>query len=391
MHCTGADKCAAASPLFMPDVQEHHFVSTFGARPVVVASAPGRVNLIGEHTDYHQGLVLPTVIPQSTTIRLRPRGDQQVRVASAEMHDGVHDYALGSELPTGTWIDYVQGVTAAARLRGFELKGFEAAVTSTVPPGAGVSSSAAMTVALLRALREAGMLPINDVEIAGLAQAAETEFVGAPIGIMDQMACSLSRPGEALFLDTRSLHYERITLPTDAALIVIDSGITHEHATGQYGVRRQESFDAARALGVRWLRDATLEMIQTAPLSNLQRRRARHVVTENQRVLASVRALRAGNLRALGELLNASHASQRDDYQTSTPQIDQLVEVGIADPRVYGARLTGGGFGGSVVMLAEAGAAAAAADRILAEYQRRTANRGTILLPVSGEHITEHR
>lgn len=375
----------------MPDAQQRDFVSTFGAPPTVVASAPGRVNLIGEHTDYHQGFVLPTVLPQSTTIRLRPRRDQQVRVTSAEMHDGVHEFTLGSELPGGRWIDYVQGVTAAARHRGFALQGFDATVTSTVPPGAGVSSSAAMTVALSRALRDAGMLPIDDVQIAALAQVAETDFVGAPIGIMDQMACSLSHPGEALFIDTRSLHYERIALPPAAALIVIDSGITHEHATGKYGLRRQESFAAAAALGVRWLRDATLESIEWTALSDLHRRRARHVVTENQRVLASVRALRARDLTALGRLLTASHASQRDDYQTSTPEIDRLVEIGAADPSVYGARLTGGGFGGSVVMVAEAAAAAAAADRIVSEYQRNTGKRGSVLLPFAGEQVKELR
>jgi galactokinase len=375
----------------MPDVQLSLFESTFGAPPVVVTSAPGRVNLIGEHTDYHQGFVLPTVLPHSTTVRLRPRGDQQVLVTSAEMQDGVHQYVLGRELPTGKWIDYVQGVTAAALQRGFELRGFEAAVTSTVPPGAGVSSSAALTVALLRALRESGMLPIDDVQIAALAQAAETEFVGAPIGIMDQMACSLSRPGEALFLDTRSLRYERIAMPPAAALIVIDSGIAHEHATGEYGARRRESFDAAEALGVRWLRDATMELIENTSLTDLQRRRARHVVTENQRVLAAVRALRAGDLPALGTLLTASHTSQRDDYQTSTAAIDQLVEIGLGDPRVYGARLTGGGFGGSVVMLADASEAAAAAQAIVADYQRKTANQGSILLPLPGGPIKEHR
>ncbi|HUQ87508.1 MAG TPA: galactokinase [Vicinamibacterales bacterium] len=350
----------------------------------VTASAPGRVNLIGEHTDYHQGFVLPTVLPQRTTVTLRPRKDSTVHVTSAAMPDG-QQFIIGKETKRGGWVDYIQGVTTAATKRGFTLRGFDASITSTLPVGGGVSSSAALTVALLRAMRMSGMVTADDLQIAEIAQRAETDFVGAPIGIMDQMACSIGRPGEALFIDTRSLDYEHIPLPASLGLIVIDSGITHDHAGGQYGQRRNESFAAARMLGVQFLRDATELPSSIPPGSELIARRARHVITENLRVLEAVDALRDRDLARLGQLFRESHASQRDDYETSVPDIDTLVTIGERDPAVYGARMTGGGFGGSVVMLARAGETDAAASRILAAYQQKTARHGAVLVPCA-EH-----
>ncbi len=357
------------------------FAAAFGCCHAVEASAPGRVNLVGEHTDYHQGYVLPAVIPQRTTIALRTRDDRRVRVVSQAMGRGIREYAIGAESRDGSWLDYVQGVTAVALAAGLEPCGFDAAIHSAVPTGGGVSSSAALTVALLRALREAGAISAGDLEIARLAQRAETDFVGAPIGIMDQMACSLGRDGEALFIDTRTFAYERIALPSSMALVVIDSGITHAHAGGEYRQRREESFAAARRLGVSWLRDAT----QWNDLGDdaVLQRRARHVITENARVLQAVDALRASDLPGLGRIFSASHASQRDDYQTSTRDIDALVAIAERDAAVYGARMTGGGFGCAVVMIVEADAAGPAAARILSEYQRTSGRRGAVLVPAS--------
>ena len=362
------------------DVSRELFSATFGTDPAVVASAPGRVNLIGEHTDYHQGFVLPTVLPQRTAISLSPRPDGRVRIVSNTMDDGIREFSIGAEWRDRTWLDYVKGVTAALTAAGIGCGGFDAAIASTLPAGGGVSSSAALTVALLRALRDAALVSIDDLELARLAQRAETDFVGAPIGIMDQMACSLGREGEALFIDTRSLDYQRIAFPAALALVVIDSGITHAHAGGGYQERREQSFAAAKALGVAWLRDASENALSSIDDAVL-RRRARHVITENARVLESVDALREGDLPRLGKLFSASHASQRDDYETSTPEIDALAEIGDRDAAIFGARLTGGGFGGSVVMLAAADGAAAAAARILSEYQRTIGESGGILLP----------
>ncbi|HEX6162161.1 MAG TPA: galactokinase, partial [Vicinamibacterales bacterium] len=299
--------------------------------PQIMAAAHGRVNLIGEHTDYHQGFVLPMPIPQRTIVTVRRRTDYLVRASSNAVVPGVSEYELGDEARGAGWIDYVQGVTYMLARTGRSVSGFDVTIESGVPPGAGVSSSAALTVALLRALRIMCRLEIGDLEIAQLAQKVETDFIGAPIGIMDQMSCSLGHPDEALFIDTRSLHYERITWPSRISVIVISSGVVHAHAGGEYGVRRRESFAAASLLGVRWLRDATTGMLAGTRLPDPLDRRARHVITENQRVLDAVEALRDRDAERLGELFNASHRSMRDDYETSTPEIDAMVEIAQAD------------------------------------------------------------
>jgi galactokinase len=344
------------------------------------ADAPGRVNLLGEHTDYHGGLVLPTVLPQRTTVRLTTRPDDVVSVRSGTAGDG-GTYRLRHEERGRGWLDYVQGVTSALASRGIRTPGFDAAIESSVPIGAGVSSSAALTVALLRALREARAVALDDIAIARVAQAAETEFVGAPIGIMDQMACSVGRPGDALFLDTHTLAFEQIPLPATVAVVVIHSGHTHAHAAGEYTTRRRESFEAAALLGVDQLRELGVTALpRLAALPPVLARRARHIITENRRVLDGVAALRSGDTALLGALFNASHASMRDDYEISIADIDILVSCGQADPDIYGARMTGGGFGGAVVMLARAGTGTTAARRIMTAYERRTGRSGNILL-----------
>ena len=349
--------------------------------PKVMAAAHGRVNLIGEHTDYHQGFVLPMPIPQRTIVTVQRRTDYLVRASSTAVVPGVAEYELGDEARGLGWLDYVQGVTYILARTGRSVSGFDLAIESGVPPGAGVSSSAALTVALLRALRIMCRLGIGDLEIAQLAQKVETDFIGAPIGIMDQMSCSLGHPDEALFIDTRSLHYERLPWPQLISPIVISSGITHAHAGGEYAIRRRESFAAASLLGVRWLRDADQAALNRARLPDPLDRRARHVITENQRVLDAVAALRQRDPERLGALFNESHRSMRDDYETSTPEVDALVSLAQADDDIYGARLTGGGFGGSVVMLARAGRARAAAERIAGEYTRSVGIPGTVLVP----------
>ncbi len=347
-----------------------------------VADAPGRVNLIGEHTDYHGGFVLPTVIPQRTRATLRLRTDGRVDVVSTAPGTGHETYTLGEERAGRGWLDYVQGVTAMLAKRGMTVAGFEASIESTIPLGAGLSSSAALEVSLLRGLRTLFDLPFDDIGLAQIARAAETDFVGAPVGIMDQIASSLGRDREALFLDTRTLEIERLPLPQGIELVVIDSGIPHAHAKGQYRERRRESFEAAALLGVERLRDvdaATAAHLDSLP--PVLARRARHIITENARVLAAVAALRAGDARRMGELFAESHASMRDDYEISTPEIDTLVSLGQRHPHIFGARLTGGGFGGAVVMIAERGRAAIAAAEIADAYQAQTGHRATVLVP----------
>jgi galactokinase len=348
---------------------------------VVSADAPGRVNLIGEHTDYHDGYVLPTVIPQRTHVQLHRRTDRRVRASSAALGDGWEQYEIGREAAGRGWLDYVQGVTALLAQR-IEIPGFDVRIESDIPLGAGVSSSAALEVSLLRGLRTLLQLDLDDVNLAKIAQRVETEFVGAPVGIMDQMASSIGREGEALFLDTRTLAVERVPFPAAIEIAVINSGIPHTHAGGAYATRRRESFEAAALLGVERLRDVDDTMLPSiARLPSTLARRARHIVTENQRVLAAVDALRAGDAARLGALFAASHASMRDDYETSTPEIDALVSIGEQHADIYGARLTGGGFGGAVVLIAKTGTARSAAVEISNTYRRRTGHEGVVLVP----------
>ncbi|SMB81508.1 galactokinase [Deinococcus hopiensis] len=358
------------------------FRDVFGSEVEVTASAPGRVNLIGEHTDYNGGFVLPTVIPQRTTVRLARREDGQVRAHAADLAQEA-GYLLGQEAQTGSWVDYLAGITQELTRAGIALSGFDVQVTSNVPRGSGLSSSAALLVAALRGLRELFAFSLNDVELARLAQRAENGLVGANVGIMDQMACSLAAEGEALFLDCRDLTFGRLKLPEDMDLAVLHSGVEHNHAGGDYNTRRAECERACAALGVASLRELSAEDLpRIHALPEPLDRRARHVVTENARVLETVAALRTGELERAGELFSASHASMRDDYEVSIPEVDLLVELAQGRPDVYGARLTGGGFGGSVVLLAQLGQGGVVGEAIRSEYVRRTGQPAVLLTPL---------
>jgi galactokinase len=362
------------------------FVDLFGRSPEVRADAPGRVNLIGEHTDYSGGFVLPLAIPQRTRVELAKREEPRVRAWSANfapIEPGeIEEYRLGEEEPGHGWIDYVQGITEVLRNEGYVLGGFDLRVESDVPPGSGLSSSAALEVAVLRALREVFHLDLDDVHLALAGQKAENDFVGAPVGIMDQMASNLADETTALFLDTRSLHYEKVPLPAEAELLVIDSGISHRHSTGEYRTRRRECEAAAELLGVPQLRDLGLQDLwRLGTLPEPLDRRARHVITENARVRSAVAALRERDLPRLGKLLDASHESLRNDFEVSLPEIDRLVELAKTEPDVYGARLTGGGFGGSIVAVTRRGAARTAGERTAKRYSEEIGKKATVLVP----------
>jgi galactokinase len=352
------------------------------APAAVSGEAPGRVNLIGEHTDYNGGFVLPTAIPQRTRVRLVPRDDGAVEARSRDMPTQGR-YVLGQETPGAGWVDYVQGVTWALAEAGFHPRGFSAEISSDVPPGSGLASSAALEVALLRAVRDAFQLDLDDVRLALLAQRAENDFVGARVGIMDQLAANLADTHSALFIDTRDLRYEQVPWPAEAELAVIHSGVIHAlRGGGDYNTRRAECEQAAERLGVHQLRDLSLDDLpRVEQLPEPLNRRARHVVTENARVLQAVEALRARDLDRLGSLFVASHASMRDDYAVSTPEVDLLVELAGAEPEVFGARLTGGGFGGAVIALARAGQGRQVGQRVCDAYAARSGCRPTLLVP----------
>ena len=352
--------------------------------------AAGRVNLIGEHTDYNDGLVLPTAIPQKATLQLSRRtdGKQAVSLYSVQMNQQC-EYDLGLEISGHGWLDYVQSITHVLKLEGYAIEGFQGIISSDVPLGSGLSSSAAFLVVLLRGIRGLFDLKMTDLEIAKLAQRAENgPIVGARVGLMDQMACSLANEGEALFIDFKTSEFERVPLPKNAELVIIHSGIMHSNAhdsgSRNYKTRRSECEHVCELLGIKTLRDLEIKDLPRinalpSPYSN----RARHVVTENARVLETVAALKAGDLERVGRLFGASHESMRDDYDMSEPEIDTLVEIARANPSIYGARLTGGGFGGSIVALAKIGQGRAAGEAIALEYQRCTGKTPKLLTPAA--------
>jgi len=359
------------------------FEALFGRAPTVRADAPGRVNLIGEHTDYNGGFVFPIATPQRTTVVMAPRGDRCVRGWTRDVNDEDRwcTYEIGRETQTGRWGDYVAGVTAALHAAGQQCGGFDVRIESDLPLGGGLSSSAALEVALLRALVDAFSLDLDPLTIARIAQRAETEFVGAPVGIMDQMAASLADRDAALFIDTQRLAFERVPLPSALTLIVIHSGVSHRHAGGEYRTRRAECVEAARLLGVESLRALESDDLERLTLPEPLNRRVRHVVTENARVIQACEALKASDGERFGRLMNASHESMRDDFEISTPEIDALVDVAQRATGVFGARLTGGGFGGSIVAVADVASANASAAQIAARYQRSIPRQATILIP----------
>ena len=352
-------------------------------RTPVRASAPGRVNLIGEHTDYNDGFVLPLAIRQSVHVELRRRSDDVVHARSTGS-DGTGSFRLGEEVRRSDWTDYVAGVTQELAADGHRLPGFDLSVESDVPLGSGLSSSAALLVALLRGLRRMARLELDPVGIALVAQRAENGLVGASVGIMDQMACSLATTGEAIFLDCRDLSFERVPLPPGIQLAVIHTGVEHAHATGAYNARRSECERACDLLGVGSLRDlGSDDPNARADLPEPYGRRVRHVVSENERVRQAVAAIRADDAVALGVLFSASHASMRDDYEITVPEVDRLVEIAEADSRVLGARMTGGGFGGSVVVLAEPGTAGVVATDVAQTYASDTGRVPRVIEPAS--------
>lgn len=346
----------------------------------VIARAHGRVNLIGEHTDYNGGWVLPTTIPQYTEVHLEKAPEKKVTIISS--HNRSFSYLLGSESKTDTWVDYLQGATKFLLERGEPLEGFTARINSTIPEGSGLSSSAALEMSFLKGIRELFNLDINIVDLALMGQKIENKFVGARVGIMDQMAVGIGEHGEALYLDTLNLTYEKIPLPlSDMDLMVINSGISHRLSAedGGYNQRRTQCEEACRIMNVKSLRDVTLNDLKAAPLPETLMKRARHVVSENQRVKMAAAALKEKNITLLGKLFKESHESMRLDYEVSIPEIDLLVNLCFKDEGVLGARLTGGGFGGSIVAITRKGFKTRIAEEVIREYENQTGEKGTLL------------
>lgn len=340
------------------------FVDLFGRPFEASAQAPGRVNLLGEHTDYNDGYVLPTTIAQLTRVELAHSTDRRYQFYAADLDQRV-EYGEHEEAPQG-FARYVYGCVQVLKSGGDPITPVVLRVSSDVPMGGGLSSSAALEVAVLRGLRLLFGLSFDDVELAKRAQRAEIEYAGVRCGILDQMAVSLGDREHMLFLDTRTLARRLLPLPPGAELVVIDSGVARTLATSGYNERRAECEAAASMLGVPALRDETT-LAHSTKLPPPLDRRARHVITENARVLEAAQGV---DTVLFGQLMNASHASLRDDYEVSVPALDKLVALLQANRSVYGARLTGAGFGGACVALVQAGSAAAVKRDVLQAYEQ---------------------
>ena len=344
------------------------FRDRVGRDPDGVWAAPGRVNLIGEHTDYNDGFVLPAAIDRLVLVAAGRRDGGRLRLWSLQAGPPA-DLELAAVGPGRVegWAAYPAGVAWALGQAGAQLGGADLVVDGDVPAGSGLSSSAALECATAIALADLHGARLDRQALAGLARRAENEVVGVPSGAMDQMVSMLGRAGHALFLDARSLETEQVPLPLEESglcLVVIDTRAGHRLVDGAYADRKAACEAAAAVLGVPALRDATLEQVEAAAeaLGDPGLRRARHVVTENARVLEAVALLRAGQLDRLGPLLAASHASLRDDYEVSSPELDTAVEAAV-DAGAAGARMTGAGFGGSAIALVRADLAGRVADR----------------------------
>ena len=369
------------------------FRAAWGSDPEFTARAPGRVNLIGEHTDYNDGFVLPCAIEFETVVAASRSDGGIVETIAADVDSARDRFSLGTSIsPAGGWQDYVRGV---AKVLGEDvpLTGARLAIAGNVPLGSGLSSSAALEVAVGHALLAVAGREIGPDALAKAAQRAENEFVGCACGIMDQLISTRGVAGHALLIDCRSLDCTPVVMPRDAVVVIINSGVRHTHAGGDYNERRAQCEAAARHYGVAALRDldeAALTAGQNG-LDSVAFRRARHVVTENARTVGAASALAAGDLRAMGRLMAASHASMRDDFEITVPAIDRL--VGIVDSVLAGdggARMTGGGFGGCVVALVPLGKVDAVRDAVSAAYRTPEGHAPDIYVcqPSQGASVT---
>ncbi len=332
------------------------FGEAYGEGPGWVVQGAGRVNLIGEHTDYNDGFVLPLALEQGVWIGLRARGDGQVVVRSLDFQEGATLDLGRLERGRGGWVEYVKGVAWALQEAGYVLRGWEGVMGGDVPIGAGLSSSAALEIATARAFAAVGGWDWDAAAMARAGQRAENAWVGVQCGIMDQMVSAAGQVGYGLLLDCRSLQSELVKLPANTAVVVLDTGTRRGLVDSAYNERRAQCQAAAAFFGARALRDVTMAqfLARADDLAPLLRRRARHVISENERVLEAAAAMRAGDAARLGALMNASHASLRDDFEVSSAALDQTAAAARRHPACYGARMTGAGFGGCVVAVAAA-------------------------------------
>lgn len=363
------------------------FAELYGTNPTIYR-APGRVNLIGEHTDYNDGFVMPAALNLYTYVAVSPRPNRRLRIYSDDLREAC-DLDLDSIRPgkSGHWSDYVRGVAGVLESSGYKLRGADLAIVSEVPLGAGLSSSAALEVSTAWALLTNSGINFDRNAIPKICQQAEHLYPETKCGIMDQFISCHGRAGHALMLDCRSLDFHLLPLPGQVRLMVCNTMVRHEHASGGYNTRRRECEEGLQALKqvlpeIRALRDVTVDALEQhrGRLSPVIYRRVRHVVRENERVRMAATALRAADIAKLGKLMADSHCSLRDDYEVSIPELDLMVELAKDQEGVYGARMTGGGFGGCTINLVDSAHAEEVRRNLVHNYEAKTGLRPTITI-----------
>ena len=363
-----------------PKILLTEFQKLYGGKPRLFR-APGRVNLIGEHTDYNGGFVLPMAIEYTTTVAAAARDDRKIFVRSVNLDEaGEIDLGAPARKRRGSWLDYVEGVARILERENGKLRGANLLIFSDVPAGAGLSSSAALEISVGLALAETSGQTIEKVKLALIGQSAEHEFVGANVGIMDQFVSALGEKGNALLIDCRSLRAEQIPFASEeVATVICDSKVKHELAASAYNTRREECERGVDLLktflpDIEQLRDVSVEAFEkyAAHLPETIKKRCRHVVMENERTISAAKALKNNDLAEFGRLMWLSHASLRDDYEVSCRELDLLVEVAQKSRLVLGARMTGGGFGGSTVNLVPLEYVDEFTEKITTEYKQQT-------------------
>ena len=357
---------------------------------IISSFAPGRVELLGNHTDYNGGVVLSAAIDRGVTAQGTRRDDGQI-VLTSEGVAGVVTACADKLAAKDSWADYPLGVAKVFQEAGHPISGFEVDFSSTLPLGAGLSSSAAIEVATAVLLTRIFDLEIPPLDLARLCRRAENEFVGVSCGLLDQVSSIFGKKDHAIYLDCRAETVATIPFPHDVGLLIVHSGVKHALIGGEYNERRDQCFEAAKILGVPALRDATsAQLAASAKMPSLVKRRAAHIIGENERVFAAVDFLQQGEVAAFGRLMSASHRSSIENFENSTKELDALVEMACAQKGVYGARLTGGGFGGAIVALVDLAAIDTIASAVVAEYLQKTGNKGAAYRCLLGDGALTH-
>jgi galactokinase len=370
----------------------------FGS-PMRIFRAPGRVNLIGEHTDYNEGFVMPAALESYTYVAIGPRNDRQLHIYSLDFQESREfDLDRMASGPSGDWSDYIRGIAAVLNTAGHRISGANLVIKGEVPIGAGLSSSAAIEVSSALGFLAISEIELDRVEIAGLCQRAEHAYAGMKCGIMDQFISCFGQANHALLLDCRSLEYQLLKIGGQVRIVICNTKVKHAHASGEYNRRRADCEAGVRYLqehlpGIHALRDVTLEELDRygGSLPEVTFRRCRHVITENDRVLAAAKALQSADLSEFGQLMVESHRSLSDDYEVSCPELDIMVKIAQNLRCVFGARMTGGGFGGCTVNLVSADAVEEFHTTIAREYQAATGLQPDIYIGTASDGAAEVR